>query len=513
MIPLIFVALFVGAEPPPGTPAPAPAAGSPAPAPATTPAPAAKTDVAHLVVTARVYPDPDPSAANDPAADPMAAEPTAAPVPVANTPNERPRPTEVKLATPLILEITATAPRDTVFFAPARPAIPPFFMIEPRPGFRKADGGTLVETWRWRILPVRMGIERVPAIEIPYRLADGTEGATKSPIVRVLIRGFLENEQNPSLAPPPPPVPILATNWALVWAISIVGTLLVAALLTWFVLKAMAARFAAMAPGPPPRPAIEVALMRLAQIDATPGSELNGADRLSAIIDTLREYLGSRYGIDALEMTTRELVAALDTVDLKTASLPAMASLLEHSDLVKFARLLPPEAEARAESPVVKAIVEATWEPPKPKEEIIPKLTPATLRQRLYAGAIDAILATGLGMIAFGGLWATGALELGWVALVVPGVVLVLRDLPSRSLGKRMLGLAIVARRERQPPATLRQRWLRNVALVLWPVFLPMETLLLRAHPLVLRLGDLLAETEVVQGGPTARRNAGGPPR
>ena len=72
MIPLLFVALFVGAEPPPGTPAPA--AGSPAPAPATTPAPAAKADVANLVVTARVYPDPDPTAANDPAADPAVCE-------------------------------------------------------------------------------------------------------------------------------------------------------------------------------------------------------------------------------------------------------------------------------------------------------------------------------------------------------------------------------------------------------------------------------------------------------
>ncbi len=196
MLPLIVVALFAGAEPPPQTPAPVPASGAPATAPAPAPAPAPKTDVANLAVTARVYPDPNPSAANDPAADPTAADPAATPAPVPTTPpNERPRPIEVKLAAPLILEITATAPRDTVFFAPARPAIPPFFMVEPLPGFRKADGGQLVETWRWRILPVRMGIERVPAIEIPYRLADGTEGATKSPIVRVVIRGFLENEQ------------------------------------------------------------------------------------------------------------------------------------------------------------------------------------------------------------------------------------------------------------------------------------------------------------------------------
>lgn len=508
MTPILFVALWLGADPPPVAPAPAmpaPAAapGTPAGPAATDPAAPApapkapKTDVAHLQLHARVYPD-TTAGPPQPAGTPQQIPPVPPPTP--DGPDGRARPTEVKLGQPLILEITCDAPRDTTFFAPARPAIPPFFMVEPLPEVRRAEGGEQHETWRWRIVPVRMGIERVPAIEIPYRLIDGTEGTTKSPIVRVDIRGFLENEANPNLAPPPRPVPIVATNWALVWALAIFGTLIVAALLSWFVLKALQSRFAALAPAPPPRPAIEVALERLAKIDATPASELNGAERLSATIDTLREYLGTRYGIDALEMTTRELVAALREVDLKTASLGSIEALLEHSDLVKFARLVPPEAEARAESPVVLGLVQATWEPPKPKEELVPKLEPATLRQRFFAGGIDAILAGGLGMIGFGALWAGGVLELGWIALLVPGVILVLRDLPGRSLGKRLMGLTIADRVEGQPAATLRQRWLRNVALILWPIAMPMEALLLNAHPLLLRLGDLIAETEVVQG-------------
>jgi len=408
----------------------------------------------------------------------------------------------LRLSEPRVLEISASAPRGATLFGPFRPALGSFEVIEPRPGTVKPEGDRQIETWRFLVLPLRLGVEKVPAIEIPYRLADGTEGAVSTPILRVRVQGYLDNEQDPAPGAPPVPVEVISKNWALIWALSIGGALVFAALLTLFVLKALDARFKALAPAPPPRPANEVALERLAALDDTPASELDGAQRLAATIDVLRGYLQGRYTIDALEMTTRELVAALDAVDLKGVSRMEIARLLEDTDLVKFARLLPKEEEARAVSPVVRQMVVDTWEPPKVEVVEVARLEPASLRQRVYAAGIDLGVGLALGALLVGLLLVTGA-GLAWAGLVIPivGLALALRDAGGRSLGKALLGIAVVGRTKLQPPATVGQRVKRSALLFVWPLTLPLEALVLRKHPLGLRLGDLWAETEIVRGG------------
>ncbi|MCC6623822.1 MAG: RDD family protein [Deltaproteobacteria bacterium] len=410
--------------------------------------------------------------------------------------------TSLKLSTPEVLEITATAPQGATVFGPFRPALGSFEVIEPRPGSVKPDGDKRVETWRFLVLPLRLGVEKVPAIEIPDRLADGTQGVVSTPILRVRVQGFLDNEQDPAPGAAPAPVDVIARNWALIWALSIGGALVLAALVTLFVLKALDARFRALAPTPPPRPANEVALERLDALDRTPAAELDGAQRLAATIDVLRGYLQGRYQIDAPEMTTRELMAALDGVDLKGVSKLEVGQLLEDTDLVKFARIVPKEDEARAVSPVVRKIVVDTWEPPKVEVEEIVRLEPASLRQRVYAAGVDVGLGLALSGLFVGLLLVTGA-GLAWAGLVIPivGLVLALRDAGGRSLGKALLGTSVVERSKRQPPSSARQRMKRNALLFVWPLTLPLEALVLRKHPLGLRLGDLWADTEIVRGG------------
>ena len=89
-----------------------------------------------------------------------------------------------------VLEITATAPRDATVYGPFRPALGSFEVIAPRPGTVKTEGAMRTETWRFEILPLRLGVEKVPAIQIPYRLADGSEGVVL-PMLESLPRGSL----------------------------------------------------------------------------------------------------------------------------------------------------------------------------------------------------------------------------------------------------------------------------------------------------------------------------------
>src|SRR5207344_365552 len=80
------------------------------------------------------------------------------------------------------------------------------------------------------------------------------------------------------------------------------------ALITFFVVRKLRARRGDR-PGPPPRPAHEIALERLDRLGAY--GFLEDADNRPfyfAVSEVIRDYLGARYGFDSLEMTTDELV-------------------------------------------------------------------------------------------------------------------------------------------------------------------------------------------------------------
>ncbi len=403
------------------------------------------------------------------------------------------------LADPLTLELTLTAAEGATFYPPFRPALGSFELLPSPAPVQQVQTGQLTEVWRFALLPVRLGVERIPAIEIPYRLADGTEGAVKTPVTRVDVDGHLANAQNPEPAQPPAPVPVITTDWLLVWLLAGLGAVGVATLLALFIVAALGARFRALIPPPPPPPANEEALARLTALDAD--ATLDGASRHAALVDVLRAYLGRRYAIDALEMTTRETLAALDGADLRGVAQAEIAGLLDEGDFVKFAGYTYSDAESRARLPKVRDLVERTWEPPAASQaEDRPRLEAASWRQRMLAGGVDALLAGALGAGVFVALWLGGLLAWGWLAFLVSGVVLALRDAFGRSLGKRLLGLDLASRGEAQQAVGARARLTRNALLLLWPVVAPLEVFLLRSHPLGARLGDLVADTAVVQG-------------
>jgi uncharacterized RDD family membrane protein YckC len=447
-----------------------------------------------------------PSAPNAPSPSPEPAAPTptapASPPPALTVRLLGPDGAETaraRLAEPLTLELTLTSAAGATFYPPFRPALGSFELLPSPSPVQQVAGGQLTETWRFALLPVRLGVERIPAIEIPYRLADGTEGAVKTPVTRVDVEGHLANAQNPEPAPPPAPVPVITTDWLLVWLLAGLGALGVATLLALFLVAALGARFRSLIPPPPPPPANEEAFARLSALDAD--ATLDGASRHAALVDVLRAYLGRRYAIDALEMTTRETLGALAEVDLKGVAQAEIAALLDEGDYVKFAGFTYSDADSRARLPRVRDLVERTWEPPAAAEtDDRPRLEAASWRQRLLASGVDALVAGALGAGVFVALWLTGLLAWGWLAFLTCGVVLALRDAFGPSLGKRLLGLDLATRGEAQRLAPARARLVRNALLLLWPIVGPLEVFILRSHPLGARLGDLVADTAVVQG-------------
>lgn len=95
----------------------------------------------------------------------------------------------------------------------------------------------------------------------------------------------------------------------------------------------------------PPPPAHQVALQA---IEGLRGRTAESEEDLKAyyddLTDVLRNYIQERFGIDAREMTTPQLIAALTQTTDETA-LYDLRELLETADLVKFARLTTSAAE------------------------------------------------------------------------------------------------------------------------------------------------------------------------
>jgi hypothetical protein len=159
---------------------------------------------------------------------------------------------------------------------------------------------------------------------------------------RILIDDPTSNVPEAMPKPNPPPRP-QRELWTLARDVTyglLIGAA-AAALLTWLILKWMR-RPRPAPPPPPPRPAWELAFEELAAIRraglAASGQLPEHFDRVS---DAVRRYLGLLYGFDGIESTTDEALQSLRAANPPEATMPEIVSLLQESDLVKFARLSP----------------------------------------------------------------------------------------------------------------------------------------------------------------------------
>ena len=99
-------------------------------------------------------------------------------------------------------------------------------------------------------------------------------------------------------------------------------------------------------PPPPPRPPWEVAMEELQQIryeDLIQKERF--AEHYDRVSDTVRKYLGARYGFDGLETTTKEMLTELKRSRVELQTYATVEVFLRDVDLVKFAKRTPTEAE------------------------------------------------------------------------------------------------------------------------------------------------------------------------
>jgi hypothetical protein len=195
--------------------------------------------------------------------------------------------------------------------------------------------------FRIRLLALAPGSEPVPGVRLRVVTHDGVIGHVRTDPLPVSIASLLANEPNAEPKPPTEPVEVRQRDYTLAWVLAAIGAMLLTALVTLLVARWWRRRPRPVAPPPPPRPAGEIALEKLTQLqrerhDAIEQGRVEAwVDGLS---DTLREFFGHRYGFEGLESTTDEVVAHLRRHHLPGISVPEVSALLGECDLVKFAK-------------------------------------------------------------------------------------------------------------------------------------------------------------------------------
>lgn len=205
------------------------------------------------------------------------------------------------------------------------------------------------------IASYEIGTHAIPEIRLSYINPQGDVRSVDTEPLLVTITGLIAEGDNQETQP------LRATHSTLIEdrrAISALkyggialGALIVLGVAQWLVRRVLRRRAEAAQVAPPPRPAHEVALERLAALRAR-GNFAEDSYRpfYFELAEILRAYLGGRFAFDSLELTTAELMTVLAT------KAPAVAAkdgpvdrFLQEADLIKFAKFgSDPEAVARA---------------------------------------------------------------------------------------------------------------------------------------------------------------------
>ena len=202
-----------------------------------------------------------------------------------------------------------------------------------------AESPELLLEQRFLITSFDTGYLAIPPIPVFFEAAGGGRDTAFTADLRLTVRAAVVTDEEDIM--PIKPIIQEPRNWRDYWWLFV----LLGVLLAGVAFREFRKRQTAVAPPPPPPPPPhEVALARLDALEERQLWQTGHTDtyyvELTAI---LRTYLQNRFGIPAREMTTRQIVGALDRQGLNREQRTELGELLQLSDLVKFAKAVPAE--------------------------------------------------------------------------------------------------------------------------------------------------------------------------
>jgi hypothetical protein len=250
-------------------------------------------------------------------------------------------PLQTTLGDPIDVLLTVTAKSSDEAAVPEQP-FEPFEVTAKRMKVEAgAEGESKTFTFELQLLCFEAGTHEIGPIHVRITSKEGEIIDLQSEPREIEVESLLANEPDPQLKPPTEPVIVEQDDYRLLIGLGALATLAVGALLAWLLMRWWQRRDRP-APAPPPGPPPwEIALAELGALEerrANAVAEGRTEQWVDAVSDSVRKYLGLRFGFPGLESTTDEIADELNRAQALGIAPHEVVAFLGRCDLVKFAK-------------------------------------------------------------------------------------------------------------------------------------------------------------------------------
>jgi len=274
--------------------------------------------------------------------------------------------TAVEVGEDLALTLVVRHPPEGRYIAPPDTAFTPFDVI----GKSEEEVSPVETRLQIRLAAYRLpGDVEIPALRIQYRNEGKVESLSTDSIPVKIVTSLTPEvtEIHDIKEPLDLSVP---RDFRLFWWLLLALAAAILAYLIYRKLRKEPEGVGVPAWTPPLPPAdveAEAALKRLAEKDLIRKGELKAF--YTELSEVMKRYAGRRFEVPYLERTTSEVLSDLKPRKLAQGAVFDLRAILEASDLVKFAKLMPKAAEAEASFALALSWIEKTRPVPAPASE------------------------------------------------------------------------------------------------------------------------------------------------
>ena len=280
-------------------------------------------------------------------------------------------PTVITVGDPVTLVVTVNHAADARLVWPDPLHLDPFELVDMRLLEPVPEGNRVQSSAELTLTAFELGELTVPAFEVEVVDAAGATVrlTTNAAVIHVETVGRDEGGDIRDIKGP------LTIPFGVVTLLPWLGGLVVLAAASYWLYQRYRRRHQPTASMPvvPPRPAHEIAYEALDALAASRLLELGEVKTYHIrVSDIVRVYVEGRFGVEAMEMTTGQVLNELRRAGVAGGVVAHFRQLLDHCDLVKFAKFRPDVPASRDLVPQGRRLVDAT----RPAH-IIPDLAPA----------------------------------------------------------------------------------------------------------------------------------------
>jgi len=272
-------------------------------------------------------------------------------------------PPETTLGDPIDVIVTVTAAATDEAAVPEQP-FEPFEILDKKLAVEPSPNGeSKTFTFELQLLCFEVGVHELGPIRVRITSAAGELIEIESNTTSIEVRSLLSNEPDPQLKPPTDPVVVEQDDYRLLIALGALLAIALGALLAWLFMRWWQKRDRPEPAPPPPPPPWETALAELHELErGRPDaiSEGRTEEWVDAVSDSIRAYLGRRFGFHGLESTTDEIAEELSRAKSLTIEPQDAVGFLGQCDLVKFAKASLADEASRTLIEDALALVEQT---------------------------------------------------------------------------------------------------------------------------------------------------------